>query len=137
MLKLLISFLHLQTIYCNMINYEIVFLANPVLSDQQLDETSNKYLDFLKNKKSEIAHFENWGLKKLAYAIQHKTTAFYFLIQITTVDVSILSELETLFKRDERVLRWLVTKMDKHAIKYSDRRRSKLDSKKAEKNKKK
>ena len=45
-------------------NYEIVFLANPVLSDQQLEETSNKYLDFLKQKKSELINFESWGLKK-------------------------------------------------------------------------
>lgn len=113
-------------------NYEIVFLANPVLSDQQLEETSNKYLDFLKQKKSELINFESWGLKKLAYSIQNKTTAFYFLIEITSFDLSILSELEVMFKRDEKVLRWLVTKMDKHAIDYSVQRRSKTnDNKKA------
>jgi len=115
-----------------MSNYEIVFLANPVLSDQQLDETSNKYLDFLKSKNSELINFESWGLKKLAYPIQNKTTAFYFLIEIKTEEVAGLSELELLFKRDERVLRWLVTKMDKHAVDYAVSRIKRLKNNKEE-----
>ena len=116
-----------------MTNYEIVFLVNPVLSDQQLDDTSNKYLDFLKQEKADLVNFESWGLKKLAYSIQNKTTAFYFLIEIKVLDPSMLSELELLFKRDERVLRWLVTKMDKHAVEYSVKRRTKANKSKEEK----
>ena len=115
-----------------MSNYEIVFLANPVLSDQQLDETSNKYLDFLNSKNSELINLESWGLKKLAYPIQNKTTAFYFLIEIKTEEGGGLSELELLFKRDERVLRWLVTKMDKHAVDYAVSRIKRLKNNKEE-----
>jgi small subunit ribosomal protein S6 len=49
---------------------------NPVLSDTQIKETVKKYEDFLVSKGAKMIAKENWGLKKLAYAIQHKKKWF-------------------------------------------------------------
>ena len=61
-------------------HYETVFILNPVLSDEQIKETVKKYEEFLVSKGAEMVSKENWGLKKLAYPIQHKKKWFLSLI---------------------------------------------------------
>lgn len=116
-----------------MINqYETVFILTPVLSDDQLKEAVEKYRELLREHKCEIVNEENWGLKKLAYPIQKKSTGFYHLFEYKA-DSSFIEKLELTFRRDERVIRFLTFKMDKHAIAYSVKRRDKLSGKNKEK----
>ena len=109
-------------------NYETVFIMNPVLSEDQIKETVKKYTRYLKDNKSEIISEENWGLKKLKYAIQNKKSGFYYLIEFKA-EGSILSDLDVEFKRDETILRWITVKLDKYAVEYADRRRKKMNEK--------
>lgn len=111
-------------------NYETVFILTPVLSDVQVEETVKKFEDFLIAHQCEIVTKENWGLKKLAYPIQLKKNGFYALIEFKG-EGSVVGELETAFKRDERVIRYLTTKLDKHAVDYAVTRRAKLKTAKA------
>jgi ribosomal protein S6 len=46
-----------------------------------MKETVRKYQDLLKSKGAEIVHEEHWGMRKLAYPIQKKSTGFYHLIE--------------------------------------------------------
>lgn len=107
--------------------YETVFIFTPVLSEEQAKEAVGTYKDLLKAEGSKIVHTEDWGLRKLAYPIQKKSNAFYFLVEHET-KAEFLTTLETQFKRDERLLRWLTTRMDKHAIAWADKRRSRAKS---------
>lgn len=104
--------------------YETVFIATPVLSETQMKEVVNKFKSLIKNAKGEIIHEEDWGLRKLAYPIQKKSTGFYYLIEYRS-DGGFIEKLETEFKRDERIIRFLTVKMDKYAIEYSEKRKSK------------
>ena len=79
----------------------------------------------------QIVNSEAWGLKKLAYPIQKKTTGFYFLIEFTG-EGSIVNTLETQYRRDERIIRFLTFKQDKFAVEYSEKRRAKLSNKQEE-----
>ena len=63
-------------------HYETVFILNPVLSDDQIAETVKKFEDFLTNNGAKMVSKENWGLKKLAYPIQHKKSGFYHLLNL-------------------------------------------------------
>ncbi|MFZ4412387.1 MAG: 30S ribosomal protein S6 [Bacteroidales bacterium] len=112
-------------------NYETVFIMTPVLSDDQMKETVKKFQTYLKEKGAEIVYENNWGLKKLAYPIQKKSTGFYYLIEFKA-EGTLVADLETTYKRDERLLRFLTVKLDKHAIAYSEKRRNLNASKKAE-----
>ena len=112
-------------------NYETVFIMTPVLSDDQMKETVKKFQSFLKEKGAEIVYENNWGLKKLAYPIQKKSTGFYYLIEFKA-EGTLVAELETSYKRDERLLRFLTVKLDKHAIAYSEKRRNIAIGKKIE-----
>ncbi|MCG8390722.1 MAG: 30S ribosomal protein S6 [Cytophagales bacterium] len=103
-------------------NYETVFILNPVLSEDQMKDTVQKFTKVLTDAKAEMINEENWGLMKLAYPIQHKSTGFYNLIEFKA-DPSVIDKLETEFRRDEAVMRFLTTALDKHAVEYNERRR--------------
>lgn len=111
-----------KTIYKHMKNYETVFILNPVLSEDQAKDTVEKFVKVLGNVKANIVNVEKWGLKKLAYPIQHKSTGFYNLIEFEAENNAV-AVLETEFRRDESVMRFLTTVLDKHAILYNSRRR--------------
>jgi len=103
-------------------NYETVFILTPVLSDVQVKETVEKFKAVLTNNGAEIINEESWGLKKLAYEIDHKTTGFYFLLEYKGAP-TIVNVLETEFRRDEKIIRFLTTVQDKFAAEYATRRR--------------
>jgi small subunit ribosomal protein S6 len=105
-------------------HYETVFIMTPVLSDEQMKEAVKKYQDLLKSSGAEIIHEENWGLKKLAYPIQKKVSGFYYLMEFKA-EGEVVDTLETAYRRDERMLRFLTVKLDKFAVAYSEKRRNK------------
>ena len=107
--------------------YETVFILTPVLSDEQMKEAVKKYEDQLTNNGAEIVHEENWGMRKLAYPIQKKSTGFYQLIEYKA-EGNVIADVETELKRDERVLRFLTVKLDKHAVAYNEKKRKKAEA---------
>ncbi|WBL20891.1 MULTISPECIES: 30S ribosomal protein S6 [unclassified Zunongwangia] len=109
-------------------HYETVFILNPVLSDEQIKETVKKYEEFLVSKGAEMVSKEDWGLKKLAYAIQHKKSGFYHLFEFKAPG-EVIEPLELAFRRDERMMRYLTVKLDKHAIAWAEKRRKRIQEK--------
>ena len=103
-------------------NYESVFILTPVLSDSQMKDTTDKFIKLLKDNGAELVNTESWGLKKLAYTIQHKNTGFYHLVEFKA-EPTLINTLEIEYKRDEKVLRFLSTRLDKFAIEYNERRK--------------
>ncbi|PKP24610.1 MAG: 30S ribosomal protein S6 [Bacteroidetes bacterium HGW-Bacteroidetes-2] len=104
-------------------HYETVFILNPVLSEDQIKETVKKFEDFLVSNNAKMISKENWGLKKLAYPIQHKKSGFYHLFEFTAPG-EVINTYELTFRRDERVMRYLTVKLDKHAIAWAEKRRN-------------
>ena len=102
--------------------YETVFIATPVLSDTQMKEAVAKYTKLITDNGGEIVYQEDWGLKQLAYPIQHKTSGFYYLIEFKA-NPEFVATLETQYHRDERIFRYLTVALDKHAVAYAEHRR--------------
>ena len=103
--------------------YETVFILTPVLSDDQMKEAVEKFKGVLTENDATIVNEENWGLRKLAYPIQNKTTGFYTLIEFDG-EPTIVRKLETAFRRDEKVIRFLTFRLDKYAAEYAVKRRA-------------
>lgn len=103
--------------------YEAVFIMTPVLSEEQMRETVNKFHNYLVEKGAEIVHQDNWGLRKLAYPIQKKSSGFYHLVEFKA-EGTLIKDLEITFKRDERIIRFLTVALDKHAIAYNEKKRA-------------
>ena len=103
--------------------YETVFILTPVLSDDQMKEAVEKFKGVLVQNGAEIVNEELWGLKKLAYPIQKKSTGFYCLLEFKG-EPTIVKKLEVAFRRDERVIRFLTFRLDKYAQEYAEKRRN-------------
>ncbi len=108
--------------------YEAVFIATPVLSENQMKEAVDKFKEVITKNSGEILYEENWGLRKLAYPIQKKSTGFYYLLEFKA-EGNLIQTLETEYRRDERILRFMTIKMDKYAIEYSEKRKNKAEIK--------
>ena len=104
-------------------HYETVFILTPVLSDVQMKEAVEKFTKVLTDNGATIVNEENWGLRKLAYPIQKKSTGFYTLVEFDA-EPKALKKLEIAYRRDERVLRFLTFRLDKYAAEYAAKRRS-------------
>ena len=108
--------------------YETVFILTPVLSDEQMKEAVAKFKKLLTDNGAEIVNEETWGLKKMAYAIQKKSTGFYCLLEFQA-ESTIVKTLETGYRRDEKVIRHMTVKLDKYAAQYAEKRRNKFAKK--------
>ena len=104
-------------------HYETVFILTPVLSDAQMKEAVEKFTKVLTDNGAAIVNEELWGLRKLAYPIQKKSTGFYTLVEFDAAPETI-KKLETAYRRDERVLRFLTFRLGKFAAEYAAKRRS-------------
>ena len=103
--------------------YETVFILTPVLSDVQVKEAVEKFKGILVAEGAEIINEENWGMKKLAYQIEKKSTGFYQLLEFKA-EPTVIDKLELNFRRDERVIRYITVKLDKYAAEYAAKRKS-------------
>jgi small subunit ribosomal protein S6 len=101
--------------------YENVIIITPLLTEEQMQEVVEKFRTFLKNNKVEIFNEENWGLRKLAYSIKKKSTGFYHMFEFKA-SPEIIEKLETEYRRDERIMRFLTVALDKHGIEFSEKR---------------
>lgn len=103
--------------------YETVIVLTPLLSDEAAKEAMAKFVGIITDSGAEIIQEDNWGLRKLAYPIEKKTNGFFNLTEYKA-DGELIGKLELQLKRDERVLRFLTVRLDKHAIAYNEKRRS-------------
>ncbi len=124
----------LLTKYLYMLNqYETVFIATPVLSESQMKEAVAKFKKIITDSKGEIVYEEDWGLKKLAYPIQKKSTGFYHLIEFRA-EPDLIAKLEIEYRRDERILRFLTMKMEKYAVAYAEKKRARKSAEQKQEN---
>lgn len=113
-------------------HYETVFITTPVLSEAQVKEAVEKFKAIITENGGNIEHEEDWGLRKLAYPIQKKTTGFYHLVQFNAPG-EVVEQLEVQYRRDEKVIRFLTFRLDKYAYEYAAKRRSNKKEVKEEK----
>ena len=106
-----------------MSNYELMVIFTPVLSDEEFKASQKKYATFLKENGIKLVAENAWGLKSLAYPIQKKTTGLYWIMEFTAPS-DFNEKLKIQLLRDESVLRHLITRLDKYAVEYNEKKRS-------------
>jgi small subunit ribosomal protein S6 len=112
--------------------YEKVFILTPILSEAQAKDAVEKFTTIITANGGSIVHEENWGLRKLAYPIQKKNSGFYHVVEYTANEGNVVDVLETEFRRDERILRFMTIALDKHSIAYNEKKRKGLVGRKRE-----
>ena len=104
-------------------NYELMIIFTPVLAEEEYKAAQQKFSDIITTNGGSIVHSDAMGLRPLAYPIAKKTTGLYWLIEYqapTNVNV----KLEIQMGRDESIMRQMITRLDKYAVEYNDRRRN-------------
>jgi small subunit ribosomal protein S6 len=104
-------------------NYELMVIFTPVLSEEDYKAAQKKYASFVKDNGGELVHENPWGLKSLAYPIQKKTTGLYWVLEYNAPS-DFNEKLKIQILRDETVLRFMATKLDKYAVEYNAKKRS-------------
>jgi small subunit ribosomal protein S6 len=110
--------------------YEVSFIVDPVLSGDEINATAQTYVDHLQSEGCKIVHVDEMGLKQLAYPISKRTSGVYYCIEFSSESGDMISKLELALRRDERIMRFLVVRLDKYGVKYNDDKRKGLIGKK-------
>lgn len=103
--------------------YELMVIFSPLLNDDTYKQAIRDYESFFSQHQAKIVHSDVWGLKSLAYPIHKKTTGFYWVAQYEAAP-QFGALLRQKIRRDERVMRDLITVLDKHAVAYNEKKRS-------------
>lgn len=107
--------------------YETTFIIDPILSGDEIGQTAQMYVDFLKEGGCEIVHFEDMGVLQLAYPMNKRTSGAYFGVEYNAPAGEVINKMELAFRRDDNVLRYLTIKVDKHRAQYNiDKRAGKF-----------
>ena len=110
-----------------MSNYEVMFIIDAALEDDK-KEAATEMVKSVIAADGEVGKVDVWGMRKLAYPIQKKSTGFYQLIEFKAEPTAI-DKLEIAYRRDERVIRFLTVKNEKYAAIYAEKRRNKKNQK--------
>ena len=87
--------------------YEFTWIVEPLLDDASVGASLEKYAKVVRDQGGEVTAQENWGRKKLAYEIDHKTDGHYLFMRLQATP-AIISELNRILRFDEQVLRTLI-----------------------------
>lgn len=112
-------------------NFEVTFIVDPVLSGDEIKATAQTYVDLLQKEGATIVHVDEMGLRQLAYPINKRTSGVYYSVEFQVETGDLIDNLELSFRRDERIIRFLVIRLDKYGVKYNQDKRDGKFAKKA------
>jgi small subunit ribosomal protein S6 len=92
-------------------DYELVFIVHPEVADDALDPIVNNITGYITGKNGTVVETARWGRKKLAYPIKHLMEGNYVLVKFK-LDPAANRELETNLKISEKIIRYLLIKVD-------------------------
>ncbi len=107
-------------------HYELTFIVDPVLSNEDIQSVRQTYEDQVKKLGCTIVHVDDIGLKQLAYPINKRNSGIYFTIEFMAETGEAISSLELSMRRDERIMRFLTIALDKFGVKYNEDKRNGL-----------
>jgi small subunit ribosomal protein S6 len=91
--------------------YETIFIVRPNVAEDEIEAVINKTSSIIEGDGGTIIKIDKWGLKKLAYLIKKETQGYYVHIDYAAIPASV-SELERIFRIDDKVLKYLTVKLD-------------------------
>lgn len=94
-----------------MAKYEMLYLLNNDLSDEDKDAKIAKFEKIVNSMGGNVTSSDKWGTKKLAYPIKFKNEAYYVLMTFEA-DGKVVEELKRIAGIDADVVRRLITKLN-------------------------
>ena len=94
-------------------SYELVFIADPRLTDEQVVALTDDYKALIKAAGGQVVREESWGKRKLAYPIDKLSEGQYVILYIETPPgANPFPEVEQRLRQNEKILRYLTVRTD-------------------------
>jgi small subunit ribosomal protein S6 len=103
------------------ITYETVFIAEPEIPTEQVDQLVNKIKDTVTAHKGSVTAEDRWGRRRLAYPLRGHREGFYTVISFTA-EPTVIAALEHLYNVTDSVIRQLTVKHIPSKKKFAPRR---------------
>ena len=97
-------------------HYETVYIVHPAIQEGRLNDIISKFSNKLSKLKGEVLYIENWGKKKLAYAIDKQKYGTYIMCQYS-LDRQNVQEISQELELNPNILRYLISKVESSDIK--------------------
>ena len=91
--------------------YEVMYVIDPTLEDSVRNELISYFSGIVEKNAGMIDRIDEWGKRRLDYAINYKTEGYYVLMYIQGPS-ELPRELERNFKINDKVLRYLVIRYE-------------------------
>ena len=91
--------------------YEVMYIIDPAVEDTARVELINRFSDLVTKNGGEVDRVDEWGKRRLAYAIQYKTEGYYVLMYIKAPS-QLPAEIERNLQISDSVLRYLVIRYE-------------------------
>ncbi len=92
-------------------NYELLFIINPTLGEEDKENLLNRVQGYLEQADGEVFSFKSWGLRRLTYTIKNQKEGHYYLVQCAMTPEKV-SEFRRSLTLAEGVLREMVIRVD-------------------------
>ena len=90
-------------------NYEVVYIIDPAQCEEAIAATVEKFKALTEQHGCTAVEVEEWGKRRLAYAIDYKTEGYYVLMSFTS-DPAFPKELDRILGITEGVLRSMIVR---------------------------
>lgn len=99
--------------------YEIGFIVNPEATDEEVKKITDTIVGIIEKADGKVESIDEWGRKRFAYPIQRHDEGIYTFINTNVLGTAV-AEIERRFKQNEKVLRFIVIRLDER-LKKSNR----------------
>ncbi len=99
--------------------YELTYIINPVLEDDQYEEIVGKVNDFIKNNNGEIDEVDEWGIRKFEFEMDGKSSGYY-VNSFFTAPGELIEKLERTLRIDDNIMRYLTLKYDAKMLRHRE-----------------
>ncbi len=87
-----------------------MLIVIPELDEEQVESTVGRFRTIIERTGGEVGEVNNWGRRKLAYEIDHRTDGFYFVMEFTAGERTLV-ELKRILRVSDDVLRHMIVKL--------------------------
>ena len=91
-------------------SYETIFIIDSTLEPDAIAAEKDKFVNLI-SENGELGEVEEWGKRKLAYAINFKTEGYYVLVNFKA-DVEFPKELDRQYRITDGILRTIIIRKD-------------------------
>lgn len=102
--------------------YELTYIINPVVDDDQFPEIVKKFTELIKDNGGEIDEVDEWGIRKFEYEMNGKGSGYYVNAYFHAPG-ELIDKLERQLRIDDNIMRYLTLKYDAKMLRHREQQK--------------